>query len=169
MDSKHTSAKNVNFRNGFTGSDIGGFAEQPSGELYARWIQLGVFILCREHSSVMGIRSLGHLMKRLLILLENLLTSLPVVTTYIPCFGNILKRVPMLKPLVYYDQSDIQTHYRMTNLFWKPNFSMSILEPSIGRRMYIPRGQWYNYWTNDFVTGGRKFGLILNLTKFSCL
>ncbi|HEY0046395.1 MAG TPA: TIM-barrel domain-containing protein, partial [Flavobacterium sp.] len=24
---------------GFTGSDIGGFAEQPSGELYARWIQ----------------------------------------------------------------------------------------------------------------------------------
>jgi alpha-glucosidase len=29
---------------GFTGSDIGGFAEQPSG-VYARWIQLGVFIL----------------------------------------------------------------------------------------------------------------------------
>jgi alpha-glucosidase len=36
---------------GFTGSDIGGFAEQPSGDLYARWIQLGVFILCRTHSS----------------------------------------------------------------------------------------------------------------------
>jgi alpha-glucosidase len=36
MDSKHTSAKNVNFRNGFHWSDIGGFAEQPSGELYAR-------------------------------------------------------------------------------------------------------------------------------------
>jgi alpha-glucosidase len=33
--------------------------------------------------------------------------------------------------------------------------------------MYVPRGQWYNYWTNDFVNGGRKFGLILNLTKFS--
>jgi hypothetical protein len=33
------------FQDGFTGSDdIGGFAEQPS-ELYARWIQLGVFIL----------------------------------------------------------------------------------------------------------------------------
>jgi alpha-glucosidase len=29
---------------GFTGSDIGGFAEQPSGD-YMRWIQLGVFIL----------------------------------------------------------------------------------------------------------------------------
>ena len=27
----------------FVGSDIGGFAEQPNGELYARWIQLGIF------------------------------------------------------------------------------------------------------------------------------
>jgi alpha-glucosidase len=34
MDCKYTSAKNVNFGMGFTGSDIGGFAEQPSGDLY---------------------------------------------------------------------------------------------------------------------------------------
>jgi alpha-glucosidase (family GH31 glycosyl hydrolase) len=27
---------------------------------------------------------------------------------------------------------------------------------SLGRRMYIPRGQWYNYWTNSFVTGGKE-------------
>jgi alpha-glucosidase len=34
--------------------------------------------------------------------------------------------IPMLKPLVYYDQSDIQTHYRNDRfIFWKPNFSMS--------------------------------------------
>ena len=36
----------------FAGSDIGGFAEQPQGELFARWIQLGVFhAFCRVHSS----------------------------------------------------------------------------------------------------------------------
>jgi alpha-glucosidase len=22
--------------------------------------------------------------------------------------------------------------------------------------MYVPRGQWYNYWTNDFVNGGKE-------------
>jgi alpha-glucosidase len=38
--------------------------------------------------------------------------------------------IPMLKPLVYYDQSDIQTHYRNDEfIFWKPNSSMSYLEP----------------------------------------
>jgi alpha-glucosidase len=36
---------------GFTGSDIGGFAEQPSGELYARWIQWCFHPFCRTHSS----------------------------------------------------------------------------------------------------------------------
>jgi alpha-glucosidase len=31
-----------------------GFAEQPSAELYARWIQLGVFPFCRTHSGHHG-------------------------------------------------------------------------------------------------------------------
>ena len=36
----------------FVGSDIGGFAEQPDGELFARWVQLGIFHpICRVHSS----------------------------------------------------------------------------------------------------------------------
>jgi alpha-glucosidase len=99
---------------GFTGSDIGGFAEQPSGELYAL-DSIGCFHPFEEHIRlvIMEIRSLGHLMSRLLILPESLLIfATSCCHTCIPCFGNILKRVPMLKPLVYYDQSDIQTHYR---------------------------------------------------------
>jgi alpha-glucosidase len=74
----------------------------------------------------------------------------------------------MLKPLVYYDQSDIQTHYRNDEFILETKFSMSILDLIIGRRMYVPRGQWYNYWTNDFVNGGKEIW-ILNLTKFQCL
>jgi alpha-glucosidase len=64
----------------------------------------------------------------------------------------------MLKPLVYYDQSDIQTHYRNDEfIFGNQILVCPILEPNaIGRRMYIPRGQWYNYWNNDFVTGGKE-------------
>jgi alpha-glucosidase len=75
----------------------------------------------------------------------------------------------MLKPLVY----TTKVIYKLiieTNFFGNQILVCPILEPNaIGRRMYVPRGQWYNYWTNDFVNGGRKFGLILNLTKFQCL
>jgi alpha-glucosidase len=56
----------------------------------------------------------------------------------------------MLKPLVYYDQTDIQTIIETTNLFWKPNLVCPILE----LMQYVcSSGQWYNYWTNDFVGG----------------
>jgi alpha-glucosidase len=123
MDSKHTSAKNVNFRNGFTGSDIGGFAEQPSGD-YTRWIQLGVFILFVRHSSGdHGDQEPWAFDEEVLILPENLLTyATSCYHTYIPCFGNILKRESMLKPLVYYDQSDIQTHYRNDEFILETKF-----------------------------------------------
>jgi alpha-glucosidase len=45
---------------GFTGSDIGGFAEQPSGELYARGFNWVFSSFC-EHTRlvIMEIRSLG--------------------------------------------------------------------------------------------------------------
>jgi hypothetical protein len=43
MDCKYTSAKECQFRNGLYWFWYHGFAEQPSGELYTRWIQLGVF------------------------------------------------------------------------------------------------------------------------------
>ena len=37
----------------FVGSDIGGFIGHPSGELFARWLQLGVFCpLMRAHSVI---------------------------------------------------------------------------------------------------------------------
>ncbi|MFQ3174943.1 MAG: alpha-glucosidase, partial [Flavobacterium sp.] len=66
--------------------------------------------------------------------------------------------VPMLKPLVYYDQEDTQTHYRNDEfVFGNQILVCPILEPNaIGRRMYIPRGQWYNYWTDNLVTGGKE-------------
>lgn len=147
---------------GFTGSDIGGFAEQPTGELYARWIQLGVFHpFCRTHSS-------GHhgeqepwafdeevvnITRKFVNLRYQLLPYL-----YTMFWQYIDEGIPMLKPLVYYDQDDAQTHYRTDEfIFGNQILVCPILEPnSVGRRLYLPRGNWYNYWTNELVCGGKE-------------
>ncbi|SHM68715.1 glycoside hydrolase family 31 protein [Flavobacterium xanthum] len=147
---------------GFTGSDIGGFAEQPSGELYARWIQLGVFHpFCRTHSS--GDHGdqepwafddeVIDITRKFVNLRYQLLPYL-----YTMFWQYIEEGIPMLKPLVYYDQEDIQTHYRNDEfVFGNQILVCPILEPnSVGRRMYIPRGLWYNYWTNEEVKGGKE-------------
>jgi alpha-glucosidase len=147
---------------GFTGSDIGGFAEQPSGELYARWIQLGVFHpFCRTHSSGdhgeqepwAFDEEVIDITRKFINLRYQLLPYL-----YTMFWQYIEEGIPMLKPLVYYDQDDLQTHYRNDEfVFGNQILVCPILEPNaVGRRMYIPRGKWYNYWTNELVYGGKE-------------
>ncbi|CAL2083328.1 glycoside hydrolase family 31 protein [Tenacibaculum sp. 190524A05c] len=144
----------------FTGSDIGGFAEHPTGELYARWIQLGVFHpFCRTHSSgdhgnqepwTFG-QEVIDVTRKYVELRYQLLPYLYTMFWEYAEFG-----IPMLKSLVLYDQYDPQTHYRTDEfIFGNQILVCPIQEPNAkGRRMYIPRGHWYNYWTKEYVKGG---------------
>ena len=146
----------------FTGTDIGGFAEQPTGELFARWIQLGVFHpFCRVHSS-------GHhgdqepwsfddevtdIARKFI---EIRYTLLPYLYTMFYDYST--DGIPMLKPLVYYDQDDPQTHYRTDEfIFGKKILVCPIIEPNAkGRRMYVPKGRWYNFWDHKTIEGGKE-------------
>lgn len=147
---------------GFTGSDIGGFAEQPSGELYARWIQLGVFHpFCRTHSSgdhgEQEPWSFGDevidITRKFVELRYQLLPYL-----YTMFWQYVNEGTPMLKPLVYFDQEDFHTHYRTDEfIFGNQILVCPILEPNAqGRRMYLPKGNWYNFWTNELVEGKKE-------------
>jgi alpha-glucosidase len=73
MDCKHTSPRMSISGMGFTGSDIGGFCRQPSGDCAVD--SIGCFHPLSDTLFRGSWRSeYGHLMKTLLILLENLLT-----------------------------------------------------------------------------------------------
>ncbi|MCB0474055.1 MAG: glycoside hydrolase family 31 protein [Flavobacteriaceae bacterium] len=146
----------------FAGSDIGGFTEQPNGELYARWIQLGVFHpFCRTHSSgdhgeqepwTFGDEITG-IVKKFIELRYQLLPYL-----YTAFWQYHKEGIPILKPLMLYDQEDVQTHYRNDEfIFGDKILVCPILEPNAkGRRLYIPRGVWYDYWNNEILEGGKE-------------
>ena len=146
----------------FVGSDIGGFAEQPNGELYARWIQLGIFHpFCRTHSSgdhgnqepwAFG-DTITSVVKKFIELRYQLLPYL-----YTAFWRYAEEGIPILKSLVLYDQDDPQTHYRNDEfMFGEKILVCPINGPNQkGRRMYIPRGLWYNFWTDDVVIGGQE-------------
>ena len=145
-----------------TGTDIGGFAEQPTGELFARWIQLGVFHpFCRVHSSghhgdqepwTFGDEVTDITRK----FIEIRYTLLPYL--YTAFYEYAIDGTPMLKPLVYYDQDDVHTHYRTDEfIFGHQILVCPIIEPNArGRRMYVPRGRWYNYWNHETLEGGKE-------------
>ncbi len=155
----------------FTGSDIGGFAEHPTGELFARWIQLGVFHpFCRVHSS--GDHGdqepwafddeVVDITRKFVELRYQLLPYL-----YTMFWEYINDGTPMLKSLVYYDQEDQQTHYRTDEfIFGNQILVCPILEPNAkGRRMYIPKGGWYNYWNDEIIIGGKEHWVVADMDK----
>ena len=146
----------------FIGSDIGGFCEQPNGELYARWIQLGIFHpFCRTHSSgdhgdqepwAFG-TSITDVVRKFIELRYQLLPYL-----YTAFWRYAEEGVPILKSLVLYDQHDPHTHYRNDEfIFGEKILACPITGPNQkGRRMYFPVGDWYNLWTDELVKGGQE-------------
>lgn len=155
----------------FIGTDIGGFAEQPTGELFSRWIQLGVFHpFCRVHSSGdhgdqepwSFDEEVTNIVRDYVKLRYQLLPYL-----YTMFWEYAQEGIPMIKPLVYFDQEDHQTFYRTDEfIFGNDILVCPILEPNAqGRRMYIPRGLWYNYWSDEVVEGGKELWVDADINK----
>ncbi len=146
----------------FAGTDIGGFAEQPQCELFARWVQLGVFHpFFRVHSSgdhgeqepwSFG-DEITNICRKFIEIRYHLLPYI-----YSTFWKYIAHGTPMLKSLVMYDQADVQTHYRTDEfLFGDKILACPINEPNVkGRRMYIPKGIWFDYWSNSVFKGGKE-------------
>lgn len=155
----------------FVGSDIGGFAEQPNGELFARWIQLGIFHpFCRVHSSGdhgdqepwSFDNEVTDIVRKFIELRYQLLPYL-----YTMFWKYTQQGVPMLKSLVYFDQEDPQTHFRTDEfIFGEQILVCPVQEPNAqGRRMYLPRGKWYNFWTDEVVEGGKERWVVADIDK----
>ena len=155
----------------FVGSDIGGFAEQPDGELFARWIQLGIFHpFCRVHSSgdhgdqepwSFG-AEITDIVRKFIELRYQLLPYL-----YTMFYKYTKDNKPMIQSLVLFDQDDSQTHFRTDEfIFGEKILVCPIQEPNAhGRRMYIPRGRWYDFWTHEPVMGGAEKWVAAGLDK----
>lgn len=155
----------------FVGSDIGGFAEQPNGELFARWIQLGVFHpFCRVHSS--GDHGdqepwsfddeVTDIVRKFIELRYQLLPYL-----YTMYYKYSKEGTPMIQALVHYDQEDTQTHFRTDEfIFGEQILVCPVQEPNAkGRRMYIPRGRWYNFWSGEALQGGMEKWVVADIDK----
>ncbi|MDT0688049.1 glycoside hydrolase family 31 protein [Autumnicola psychrophila] len=155
----------------FTGSDIGGFAEQPSGELFTRWIQLGIFHpFCRVHSSGdHGNQEPWSFGEEVLSITREYVRLryqlLPYL--YTAFYQYTEEGIPILKPLVYFDQEDVHTYYRSDEFIFGNQILVCPIQDAHvqGRRVYFPRGKWYNFWNDEIVTGGKEYWVDAPLEK----
>ncbi len=139
----------------FAGSDIGGFIGQPDGELFVRWLQMGVFhVFFRTHSSgdhgEQEPWSFGEpftsAARKAIELRYKLLPYMYTVFWKHTKYGE-----PMLKPISYIDQEDPETLYRMEEFgLGDQLLIIPINKPKQdGRWVYLPKGDWYYYWSDQ--------------------
>lgn len=155
----------------FAGSDIGGFIETPTGELFTRWIQLGIFHpFCRVHSSgdhgdqepwSFGDKYTNIIKK----FIEFRYQLLPYI--YTTFYQYISKGTPMLKPLAFLDGKDSETYYRQAEFGLGDNLLICPIaeEKADGRWMYLPQGKWYYWWDDQLVEGGDEVWASADLEK----
>ena len=144
----------------FAGSDIGGFAGSPSGELYTRWLQFGVFCpFMRSHSDskspskepwVFGYGD-EAINKRAIELRYELL----------PYIYNEMEQasetgVPALRPLFLEFPNDEHTLKAQDEfLFGSDLLAAPVMqEGATEQDVYLPEGDWYDYWTGKKFKGG---------------
>ncbi len=155
----------------FIGSDIGGFVDTPDGELYARWIALGAFHpFFRTHSS--GDHgdqepwSFGEpytsLARHFIELRYRLLPYM-----YTTFWQYATQGTPMLRPLTFLDQNDPETYLRMAEFSLGDNLLVCPITTAgaDGRWMYLPRGDWFYYWTDAPQAGGTEVWASADLTR----
>lgn len=146
----------------FVGSDIGGFIDPPSPELYVRWIQLALFHpFYRTHSSgdhgdqepwSFGEETLDIVRK----FIKLRYRFLPYI--YSTFYQYVSAGFPMLRPLYATHTEDMHTHYRADEVMHGDHILYCpMLEQGLtSRSMYFPKGSWYYYFTNEKIEGGRE-------------
>jgi alpha-glucosidase len=155
----------------FVGSDIGGFAEVPSAELFTRWIQLGTFYpFMRTHTTFgtpdqepwsYGSRH-EELNRRAIELRYELL----------PHVYNVMREasdtgVPALRPLFLEHPEDPRTWSLDDQAFFGRDLLIApvLTEGATQRDVYLPAGDWYDFWTGRRHAGGQTVRVPVTLAS----
>ena len=155
----------------FVGSDIGGFVQMPSAELCTRWLQVGVFYpFMRMHTAIdtpdkepwsFGWR-FEAINKRAIELRYELLPYIYTVMQHASETG-----VPALRPLfLEFPDDEHAAAIDDEFLFGSGLLVAPVLwEGAEGRDVYLPAGDWFDYWTGKRYAGNSTISIPVTLNS----
>lgn len=142
-----------------SGPDVGGFLDDPSGEMFLRWLQMGIFFpYLRAHSAkhtrdaepwVFGDEIL-ELARRAADMRYALLPYIYTLAAQSSRYGD-----PMMRPLFYEFPQDPSCEAADDQFMLGPDILVApILSPGrFYRAVYLPPGEWYSYFGETLHEG----------------
>jgi alpha-glucosidase len=143
----------------FVGTDIGGFFGNASGELFARWMQLGVLTpFSRGHSHaeterhepwVFGPR-VEAICREYMKLRYRLLPYI-----YSLFWQASRSGAPVLRPLLYHFSDDPGVYHIHDQVLLGPSLMAApVYHPGRDyRAVYLPKDAWYDWWSGERIDG----------------
>ncbi|PLR77376.1 alpha-glucosidase [Bacillus sp. V3-13] len=145
----------------FTGTDVGGFSSDCTPELLIRWTQVGAFMPYFRNHSVQGSihqepwvfgEATSAIVKKYIQLRYKWLPYL-----YSLFYESARTGLPIVRPLVLEYPEDENT-FNCSDQFMLGSQVLiaPILRPGVTHRsVYLPEGNWYDYWTKEVYRGGK--------------
>jgi len=155
----------------FIGNDIGGFGGAPSPELYARWIEQGVFYpFCRTHTSngtpPQEPWSFGDEVTA--ISREHIRLRYELLPYLYSLFEESSRtNLPIMRPMVFDFPGDAKVLNMSDQFMWGPSLLVApVVERGASKRtVYLPEGKWYEFHTGDIFTGPAEIEMDAPLDK----
>ncbi|MDC7125330.1 MAG: glycoside hydrolase family 31 protein [Spirochaetales bacterium] len=147
----------------YVGTDIGGFGSDTTPELLLRWIEVGCFSpLFRNHSGrgtreqepwqfgdeVLSIyRKYVELRYRLIPYYYDLF------------FKGEQTGLPVMRPLILHYQNDKEVQNKNDEFLVGESILVApvLMQGETKKMVYLPAGDWFDYWTGEKVQGGDYF------------
>lgn len=137
----------------FCGTDVGGFNSDCSGELLARWVQVGCFSpLFRNHSATETRDQEPWAFDEAVLEINRKYIQLRY--QLLPYFYDLMRQseesgLPVLRPLVLHYPHDERTYEINDQFLCGPNILVApiLCQGQRFRAVFLPEGRWYDYWT----------------------
>jgi alpha-D-xyloside xylohydrolase len=141
----------------FWSQDIGGFLRDTNDHLLVRWMQAGMFV---SHSRIHGTgpRELYKFQPRTVAICRDLLNLRYRLLPWLLGQARIAAAtgLPMMRALVLDHQDDPNT-WRIADQ-WRFGYDLlvaPVCDAGDRRRVYLPAGSWYDWWSGKPVAGAR--------------
>ena len=160
---------------GYQNSDIGGYARNPTTpELYIRWMQFGTFCpIARAHGSGVSVNGsptepwmFGEEAENICRNFINLRYELlPYIYTL--AYQNYRTGIPLARPLFWLDTEDKNLVNESSSYMWGNAFLVSpvVKAGQTKKDIYLPKGKWVNFWTEEIVDGGKTISVDAPIDK----
>ncbi|MBB5174339.1 glycoside hydrolase family 31 protein [Texcoconibacillus texcoconensis] len=148
-----------------SGADVGGFAYDANGELFARWMQFGAFApYFRNHSAIGTDRQEPWAFGKEIE--EIAKTYIDLRYQWLPEWYRLFKEasetgVPAMRPLIL-EYPDDENTYQLYDQFMLGDHTIiaPVMQPESQHRVvYLPEGRWVHYWNGETYEG-RKHHLV---------